>query len=137
MQGWSGGFGIAVDHHFNAHFSTELSIAKERHIAGPALVYTPQGSVIEGPHRVSTTPIDLVAAYHFISETRWRPYIGVGQRFVDSEREALFEPEITGGVTYMVRPHFGLRADAKQLVGFRYRSWDPAFKAGLGVSWRF
>jgi hypothetical protein len=134
---WSGGFGLAFDHHFSPRFSTELSIADERRNSGPAFVLTPTGRVAESPHEITTLPIDLVAAYHFISETRWRPYIGIGQRVITAERLTMFEPEIAGGVTFMLSPRFGIRADAKQLVAYRSRSWDSAFKAGFGVSFGF
>lgn len=138
-----GGVGLAVSHAFSPSFSTELSVARERY----TLLRSVSGAP---PYRLTTVhvmPIDAMAKYHFLTESRWKPYAGLGLRYASTNevgrgqytifRTPSFNPEVSGGVVFQLRPRIGLVVDAKQLIGTHDLHSDPAFKVSAGFHWRF
>jgi outer membrane protein W len=134
-RNFSAGFGLALNHWWSPRFSTELSVASERRFTQ---TFSGTGPVISERRR--TVPIDLSAQYHFLNESRWKPYIGVGQHVLTSRgfgSNTRLSLQVNGGVMVELTPRFGLRFDAKQLLSDANPSYDPGHKTSLGVSWKF
>ena len=145
------GYGAAFEHMFNDRFSGEVSVTSERQ-RRTFFSVSPTGVLSADFTRSNILyPIDANASYHFLTGGRWRPYIGAGLRYVsytfhgDSARGPFqttsrsIDPEVSGGITYQLRPNLGLRFDAKQIVGTNRSDiiGDPKFKASFGLSLRF
>jgi outer membrane protein W len=95
-------------------------------------------------------PIDASISYHFLSDSRWKPYLGAGARYLENTTRfdlptgvrrfshRTIDPEITGGVTFQFRPNLGLRFDAKQIIGNSNSVLgDNALSGSVGLSFRF
>jgi outer membrane protein W len=132
---FSGGVGLSWTAFWTKRVSTELSVASERSYessSGPVFV----------ENRVKTYPIDALAQYHFLNESKWQPYVGGGIRYVELST-SVFAPtdsrtsfEINGGVIWQFVPHWGLKFDFRQLL--REDSfYDHASKGSIGFSWSF
>lgn len=142
-----GGVGLAIDHAFSPVFSVEVAVADERYT-----LLRSSGAVNGFPtfqtKSVRVFPFDATAKYHFFTDSRWKPYAGLGLRYVSTQeagggrfipgyRMYSLDPEVAGGVVFQFRPHLGLVLDAKQLLGNRDMRSDPAFKLSAGFHWRF
>ena len=132
---WYGGVGLAYSTFFTPHVSGEIAAAVEEHRSHTNIGVTPV--------TLRTYPIDLSARYHFFTESRWKPYLGLGVRHVDAPHgDPGFRyfnhvnPQIVGGVEYLVKPSIGITLDGKQIVGER-ATYDPWLKVSLGLNWRF
>jgi outer membrane protein W len=144
------GYGLSFDHMFSNRVSGELSVTSQRFrsfatIPGPA----DQPTTVSFSDR--SYPIDANVSYHFLTDSRWKPYVGAGLRYVSDTLHSggsfgvheftsrSVDPEVSGGVTFQFKPAFGLRFDAKQIIGSSNRSYgsDPDFKASVGLSFRF
>jgi outer membrane protein W len=141
-------FGAALNHMFNDRVSAELSVTSQRidrHIT-TYLDGFPTTTIKSD--RIS--PIDASISYHFSTDGRWKPYLGVGARYIsDSVRltgplgnyrftRRSTEPEISGGITFQFNPRLGLRFDLKQILGSSRDSFaDVQFKSSVGLSLRF
>jgi outer membrane protein W len=140
---WYGGVGIAFNAFVTPRISAQVAAAVEQHHTYPYLV-SPNGFIDPViPLTIRTYPIDLAAQYHFLNETRWKPYLGLGARYVRAPKvdpgflyRNHLNPEIVGGVEFLIRPSLGLTLDAKQLLGDR-ESYDPFLKVSVGLGWRF
>src|SRR5712664_140866 len=102
------GYGVAFDHMFNDRISVELSVSRQtiqRHV----VAFSTTGLPVSSFPSVALYPIDASVSYHFVTGSRWKPYIGAGLRYVsDSEHIAGFmggydltsravSPEVSGG----------------------------------------
>ena len=141
--------GAAFAHMFNRHLGAELSVTSEpsdRYVA----YFVGGQPVNEFSYTVKRLPIDAIVSYHFLTDSRWKPYLGAGARYLSiSERDTTplgryrfttrsVDPEISGGVIFQFRPALGLRFDAKQILGSRdYVRGDTAFSGSIGLSFRF
>jgi outer membrane protein W len=143
-------YGGAFDHMFNRHISAELSVTSQ-----PARRYFTTLSLNRQSAISSSVvhfhPIDANVSYHFLTDSRWKPYIGGGLRYLnnsvlvtglfgDSHRftTRTVDPEISGGVVFQFRPTLGLRFDAKQIVGSSGSVLgERAFTGSVGLSFRF
>ena|SRR5438105_1105609 len=143
-------YGGAFDHMFNRHISAELSVTSQ-----PARRYFSTFVVSGQPATSSSTvhfhPIDANVSYHFLTDSRWKPYLGGGLRYLnnsvivnglfgDSHRftTRTVDPEISGGVVFQFRPTLGLRFDAKQIIGNSGSVLgERAFTGSVGLSFRF
>lgn len=141
-------YGAAFSHMFSKHLSGELSVTSQP-IHRTVIVASAAGP-ISSTSREYLYPIDANIAYHFLSDSRWKPYLGGGVRYLEnttrfdlptgvkrfSHRTA--DPEITGGVTFQFRPNLGLRFDAKQIIGNSSSILgDSALSGSVGLSFRF
>jgi outer membrane protein W len=143
-------YGAAFSHMFNRHISAELSVTSQ-----PARRYF-STLVIGGQPETSSSivhfhPIDANVSYHFLTDSRWKPYLGGGARYLnnsvivnglfgDSHRftTRTLDPEISGGVVFQFRPALGLRFDAKQIIGNSGSVLgERAFTGSVGLSFRF
>jgi hypothetical protein len=119
---WEGAFGVALQRMFTPHVSAEVSVSRDRRFSR-LLAFDPNGNVIDGYTRTIThdfTPVDLTARYHFLNGSAWKPYAGIGVRYVESRAVG----DLTGGVVWQFRPSLGLRFDAKVLLGNQPRFTD-------------
>ena len=143
------GYGASIDHMFSNRVSGELSVTSQR-FRSFVTTLTPSGSPTTIAFSDRTYPIDANVSYHFLTDNRWKPYIGAGLRYVSTTLHSggpfgdheftsrTVDPEVSGGVTFQLRPALGLRFDAKQIVGTsRSVVSDPNFKVSVGLSFRF
>ncbi|MEA2328904.1 MAG: hypothetical protein QOE68_3863 [Thermoanaerobaculia bacterium] len=143
-------YGGAFNHMFNRHISAELSVTSQ-----PARRYF-STFVVSGQPATSSSrevhfhPIDANVSYHFLTDSRWKPYVGGGLRYLNnsvilsgplgSQRltTRTVDPEISGGVIFQFRPTLGLRFDAKQIIGNSGSVLgERAFTGSVGLSFRF
>lgn len=132
---WDGAFGLALQRMFTPHVSAELTVSRDRQVTRFPR-FDPNGNIIDGaPLRKVTdefTPVDLTARYHFLNDSAWKPYAGIGVRYVESRAIG----DLAGGVVWQFRPSLGLRFDAKVLLGNQGQSTDT-FNGSAGLAWRF
>ena len=114
-------FGVALQRMFTPHLSGELTVSRDRRITGSNF----------GRDVASLTPVDLTARYHFLTDGSWKPYAGLGARWVEGRALA----DVTGGVVWQFRPSLGLRFDAKVLLG--NNRFNDTFNSAVGLAWRF
>lgn len=140
---WYGGLGMAYNFFATPRISAQLAIAEEQHRTYPYVVDGFGGIQPVTPVKVRTYPVDVSARYHFLNESRWKPYLGLGVRYVGAPNvdpefryRSHLNPQVVGGVEFLVRPSIGIALDGKQLAGDR-ENYDPFFKVSLGVNWRF
>ena len=139
----SAGLGIAFDRMFTPRVSAQLSIASEQHRTYPYVV-APNGSFQQvTPRSFQTYPIDLAVHYHFLKDSRWQPYLGLGAHYVSAPHvgsqfgyQNHLGPEIVGGTVFRIGPSFGIVLDGKVTLGDR-EHYDPSFRPSVGFTWRF
>jgi len=143
-------YGGAFDHRFNRYFSAEVSVTSQ-----PARRYfstfVTNGQPVTSSSTVHFHPIDANVSYHFLTDSRWKPYLGGGLRYLNNSviltggplgnqrlTTRTVDPEISGGVVFQFRPTFGLRFDAKQIVGNSGSVLgERSFTGSVGLSYRF
>src|SRR5438105_1617519 len=76
------GLGISYDRMLTRRLSLDAAIAYERHLSYPYVVDIGGFINVVPPAHLHTVPIDLTARYHWLNETRWKPYIGAGAHYV-------------------------------------------------------
>ena len=144
------GYGAAFAHMFSNRVSGELSVTSERF---QRYVSTFETTGVPTTYHFShqVYPIDANVSYHFLNDSRWKPYFGGGVRYLSDTvhfqggplgsqdlTSRRVDPEVSGGVTYQFRPALGLRFDAKQVIGSnRGYVADSDFKASVGLAYRF
>ena len=129
------GYGVAFRFFPSPKFSTEVSVA-ERHV-NVAL-----GTTSESVVRLRTNPIDLIAAYHFTTDSHWKPYLGLGFHYLYTGEggrglDSRSSGEVTGGVAYQFTPQFFLRLDTSLLLQRDHPNYDQRSRSFIGVGWRF
>ena len=115
-----GGYGVAYDRTFAPRWSVQASVAVERHPSYD-YVFEDNGAITLVPReRLRTMPIDLVARYHWLNDTRWKPYAGLGAHYVaapDADRRFRYrnhlEGAINGGTLFMLTHDLGLMLDSR------------------------
>jgi outer membrane protein W len=142
-------YGASFDHMFSKHLSGELSVTNQR-VRRFATTLDSAGlptTFIISDHLY---PIDATVSYHFLTDSRWRPYVGTGIRYVSDSffssgpsgshrfSTRTVNPEVSGGVIFQFNPTLGLRLDAKQVLGGNAGSVsDRGSKASVGLTFRF
>jgi outer membrane protein W len=143
-------YGAAFAHLFSKHISAELSVTKQpfrRYVS----TFSSRGELpVSFSYMDEVYPIDANISYHFITDSRWKPYVGVGARYLRDSflssgplgRYRLsfrsVDPEISGGVTFQFRPSLGLRLDGKEIAGGGESFLSHAtFTGSAGLSFRF
>src|SRR5438128_459762 len=74
------GYGLALDHMFNDRVSVELSVSRQTIQRYIVTLGTTTELPLSNFHSVALYPIDANVAYHFVSGSRWKPYVGAGLR---------------------------------------------------------
>jgi hypothetical protein len=142
---WPAGFGIAYERMVAQRVSLDAAVAYERHWSYPYVV--DEGGFINIVPRVhlQTMPIDLTVNYHWLNDTRWKPYLGGGAHYVAAPHVHLdpgfryqdhVNSEVDGGVVFMLTRSAGVMLDGRVIGGDR-ETYDPVFKISAGLSWRF
>jgi outer membrane protein W len=145
-------YGASFDHMFSDRWSGELSVSSQRsrrHLR----IFTTSTEPTNVLYAYRIYLVDANVSYHFLSGSRLKPYLGAGLRQVNDtfhgyegvSRTAFYrgpvhtlDPEISGGITLQLNRTFGLRVDAKQVLGNnRSNVADPERKASAGLSFRF
>jgi outer membrane protein W len=142
-------YGAAFDHMFTKRVSAELSVTRQR-TRDSVTIFNPGGQAVFASFTNTLYPVDATVSYHFFTDSRWKPYIGGGARYVSgtTRNDTLFnsyrftsrslDPEISGGVTFQFRPTLGLRFDAKQTLGNGNSVvGDSSLNVSAGLSFRF
>jgi len=142
-------YGVAFGHMFNRHWFAEVSVTSQP--IQRSIIYVSVGQ----PTTYTTSrdrlyPMDANVSYHFLSDSRWKPYVGGGLRYLDDTvlldlpagvrgySHSFVDPEITGGVTFQFRPNLGLRFDAKKIIGTSNSVLgDSALSGSVGLAFRF
>jgi outer membrane protein W len=136
----NGGIGIAYQRRFAPEWAAELSIAYESHDESYRVFDHNGNGIDRGGRSWHTTPVDLSGFYLFQNQTNWKPYVGLGVRWVDAPSDAADDTNFlygaTGGVTWEVGKKVGLRFDGKLLFGDR-PTWVDTFTGSVGLAWRF
>ena len=142
---WPAGFGIELERMFAQRLSIDAAVAYERHVSYPYVI-DESGFVDVVPRaHLHTVPIDVTARYHWLNETRWKPYLGVGAHYVAAPHIHLdpgfgyqdhIDGEVDGGVVFLLKPALGVMLNGRVMAGDR-ESYDANFKVSAGVSWRF
>jgi len=144
------GYGASFDHMFSNRVSGELSVTSQR-FRSFVTTFGPADAPTTTTFSDHVYPIDANVSYHFRTDSRWKPYIGAGLRYVSNTLRSggsfgihefttrTVSPEVSGGVTFQFKPTLGLRFDAKQIIGSSNPSYgsDPDFKASVGLAFRF
>lgn len=139
-----GGLGASFSRMLTPHVSAQVSVASEVHRSYPYFVGF-DGTILPATQQdIRTWPVDFVARYHWLNDTRWKPYLGAGLRYVAAPHgvdpgfryQDHLNAQVVGGLEFLVRPNFGITLDAKQIVGSR-ETYDPELKFSAGVNWRF
>jgi len=142
-------YGASFDHMFTNHVSAELSVSSQR-VRRSVSTFGPAGQPVYASFTDTLYPVDANVSYHFLTDSRWKPYVGAGVRYVSGTVQNFnqlnsyrvsthsIDPEISGGVTFQFRPTLGLRFDAKQVIGNSGSVvGDAAFTGSVGLSFRF
>jgi len=157
------GYGLALDHMFTDRVSVELAVSRQtfrRHVT----TFVSSGIPVSSFPEFEIFPVDADVSYHFVSSSRWKPYAGVGLRYVGMSEDfggalgpnvvwsRAVAPEVVGGLTFQVRPELGIRLDAREVIRsaksyitkpqpglppFDDPGFVPTFQASLGLSFRF
>jgi outer membrane protein W len=134
-------FGLAVSKFVSPRWSMELAVSTQgwwEYAPGPVHFGDP---IVRIKHQ--SYPVSLDGQYHFFNDSRWKPYLGVGVRYVDPNAEfrdlgARISPEINGGVSFMMTPNLSLRFDGRVAVRSNHApGYDPVTRGAIGIGWHF
>lgn len=134
-------FGVAVSKFVAPHVSMELAVSSQGWWE-----YSPDPVHFGAPFvRVKQTayPVSLDGQYHFFNDSRWKPYLGAGVRYVEPnatfrDLSARISPEINGGVSFMMTPNLSLRFDGRVAVRSTHTpGYDPLSRGSIGLGWHF
>lgn len=140
---WSGGVGLALEYRWNETWSVEGSLARERHDQVFVLHPFEGGPFVTERARLTTYPVEVTGLYHFDTEGRWKPFLGLGGRYVQGpdspfgQLEDQLSAQVTGGVHFEITPRLSLRLGAKRLLRGDSPRYDPDTKLDVGLGWRF
>lgn len=142
-------YGAAFAHMFTNRVSAELSVMSQR-VKESVSTFGPAGQPVYASFTNTLYPVDATVSYHFFTDSRWKPYLGGGVRYVSGtfrNTSQLYsyrvsthsiDPEVSGGVVFQFRPALGLRFDAKQVIGRSGTvAGDASFTGSVGLSFRF
>jgi outer membrane protein W len=139
---WYADYGVALDTSFTPRLSAQLSVTSEQHHTYPYVVDSSGYINQVAPVAFHTYPIDLTGRYHLFTNSRWKPFLGAGLRYVAAPRvdsqfglQSRLTPEAVGGVMFQMQ-RIGIVFEGKQLLGDR-EYYDSMFKASVGLNWRF
>lgn len=144
---FTGGAGIAVNLWWTHRLSTEFAVSIEQSYSRSSVTRPDPGgpvTIVESV-RAQTYPFDAIAQYHFVNESRWQPYAGLGVRYVRaphlrSRAEVTGDQtsaEISGGVVWQFSPRWGVKLDGKQLLRNDDAFYDSSSKGSIGIIWKF
>ena len=133
------GFGFGVTKFITPRYAAELSVASHDFHE-----YASTSSGISLRHTSHVYPLSLDGQYHFLTGSRWKPYAGLGLRYIAAPHDGLVAysdrlgVELNGGVSYLMTPRLSVRVDGKQELptGSELR-FDPRTRVSFGLGWHF
>jgi Outer membrane protein beta-barrel domain len=136
----AGSYGAAVSKFVAPHVSLELAANAQdwyEYQPGP---YSLGDPIVR--YRQTSYPISLDGRYHFFTDSRWKPYLGGGVRYVNPHERlrttgTRVTAEIVGGVSFVITPSLSLRFDGKQETQTRGPAYDPPSRVSFGLGWHF
>lgn len=141
-------YGAAFGHMFNRNWSAELSVTSQPYQGNSIMVVNQKA--IYSTFQDRLYPVDANISYHFLTGSRWKPYVGGGLRYLDFKTrldlpigvqrfsQRFVDPEVNAGVTFQFRPNLGLRFDAKRIMGTSNSVLgDSALSGSVGLAFRF
>jgi outer membrane protein W len=139
----SAGVGISFARMFTPTVSAQLAIGSEGAHTYPYVVGA-NGSIIPVERRsFRIFPVDLTVQYHFLNDTRWKPFIGAGAHYVGAPNvgsEFGYQNHlgglIVGGTTFRIDRSFGIVLEGKSVLGNR-EPYDRVFRTVIGLDWHF
>jgi outer membrane protein W len=142
---WHGGYGLGLEYRLSDRWSAELSVAREESATWTFGTIGPDGQLVQQRFSIVSHPVDVVGQYHFSTGSAWKPFVGLGARYVDSSgpgfpysvEESRISPQITGGFYYHFTPRLGLRVDVKRLLRNDSTFFDDTRKVSVGLGWKF
>jgi len=142
-ESWPSGFGASYERMLATRWSVRGAVAVERHSSYPYVVEDNGSITLVDSSHLRTVPIDVTARYHWPTDTRWKPFLGVGAHYVAAPNADArfryrnhFDAEIEGGTQFMLNRSLGLMIDGRVLGGDR-EPYDQPVKVSFGLSWRF
>ena len=132
-------YGLGVEQWFTPRVSAAVNVSRHRDVTQ---VYDLNGSGSITRFYDYEYPIDALLRYRFRGNERWKPYLGGGLRADRTfdrhgERAWRVDPEVNGGVTFLITKKLGLDFDGKYALDqSRYTGVDQ-FRVSVGLSWRF
>jgi len=137
----SSGYGASLRYFMTPRFSAELSIARHDRDVVAYDVSNPGAPVLLADYRVKAVPIDLISSYHFATDNRWKPYLGLGLHYLSvsgaPDAHSKLGLQLAGGVAFNVSQHFFLRADGRLLPNHNTQRYEDQSRLLLGLGWRF
>lgn len=125
------------------NLSIQLAIASERAETYPYIVNPTGTFTTVPPVSFRIYPVDLTVRYHFLNDTRWKPYIGAGAHYEAAPHvgpEFRYQnhlgPLLVGGTAFEITRSFGLVLDGKAVFG-DHEPYDRALRSTVGFDWRF
>jgi len=143
---WNGGYGLGLEYRFSDRWSTEISVAREQTPTSTFATLNPDGSFSPVNVHLTSHPIDVVGEYHFFTDSAWKPFVGIGLRYADTDRNHYYpfayetsriSPQLTAGFYYNFTRHLGLRVDGKRLLRNDATYLDDTHKLSVGLGWKF
>lgn len=142
---WHGGYGLGVEYRLSDRWAAELSVAREESPTWSYGLVGPDGQLQVQRFQLVSHPVDVVGQYHFFTRSAWKPFVGIGARYVDTTgpgrpyavEESRISPQISGGFYYHFTPRLGLRVDMKRLLRSDSAYFDDTRKVSIGLGWKF
>ncbi len=135
---YTGAYGIALQRMFTPHISGELTVSRDGELRPVTTFFTDRPPVTK-VRTTYATPIDLTARYHFFAASSWKPYAGIGLRYVGSPVPVVPNQttvSLTAGTVWQFSRSVGLRFDGKLLLD-NHPAWGDRFNGSVGLAWRF
>lgn len=134
------GYGVSANYFFADHWSGKLSVESERRGFLTSTTLDPTGTYFVPQYeRLRVLPVDALVLYHFATDNRWKPYLGLGAEHQNYPRGlgSRTSPEVNGGLTFLITPHLGINADVKQSLDNNHFNDGPQRRVAFGIGWRF
>ena len=144
------GYGLALTRQWTPRLSTGMAVAIEDPVVRECTggFFDP---LVCSETTLRTYPVDLTGRFHFINDTRWKPYVGIGARYVRAPRlssEASrtlgrdyadhLDPQVVGGLEFLITPSIGVGTEVKVLFcDNKNCEYDSELKVAGGFIWRF
>lgn len=139
----SSGIGLSFARMFTPRVSAQLAVASEAARTYPYIVTT-QGDIASVTSRsFHVYPVDLTVRYHFLNDTRWKPFLGLGDHYVGAPNvgsEFGYRNHLggllIGGSEFQIGRSFGLLLDGRAVFG-KHEPYDVSSRVNVGFNWRF
>ncbi|MFZ2490697.1 MAG: hypothetical protein WA208_04350 [Thermoanaerobaculia bacterium] len=143
-------YGLSFQRQWVPRFSTGLAVAMEDPVVRSCSGGWKSPRVCREA-MLRTYPIDLTGRFHFVNDTRFKPFVGAGVRYVaapDLTSEELtiigqrysdhLDPQVVGGLEFRISDSFTVGLEMKALFrNDEVLEYDSFLKITGGVGWRF